>query len=120
MSTPNGLSPQGFWTTKDVRIISEHWGKSDYHEIAALLNRTPNALLLKAQELGLMSNRMRTRTIDRQDIKRLIIKGMTSLEISVELGCTKRWINQIITNDIPEYRSLRDAIGKLRKKRCQR
>ena len=117
MSTPNGLSPQGFWTTKDVRIISENWGHKDYKDIASLLKRTPNALLIKAQELGLVSARQHTRSIDNQDIKRLLLKGLTSLEISVYLGCTKRRINQIITDDIPEYKPLRDAIGQLRRKR---
>lgn len=117
MSTPNGLSPQGFWTTKDIRIICDHWGKTDYREIALLIKRTPNALLIKAKELGLSSSRQRTRTIDSQDIKRLLIKGKTALEISLELGCSKRRINQIITDDIPQYASLRDAIGQLRRKR---
>ncbi len=115
--TPNGLSPQGFWTTKDVRIITDRWGNTDYRDIALLLKRTPNALLLKAQDLGLTSTRQRTRSIDNKDIKRLLIKGLTALEISVELGCTKRRINQIITDDIPEYKPLRDAIGQLRRKR---
>tara|TARA_R110001606_G_scaffold308824_1_gene455717 strand:- start:521 stop:880 length:360 start_codon:yes stop_codon:yes gene_type:complete len=117
--TPNGLSPQGFWTTKDVRIITDRWGNTDYRDIALLLKRTPNALLLKAQDLGLTSTRQRTRSIDNKDIKRLLIKGLTALEISVELGCTKRRINQIITDDIPEYKPLRDAIGQLRRKRGQ-
>ena len=115
--TPNGLSPQGFWTTKDVRIITDRWGNTDYRDIALLLKRTPNALLLKAQDLGLTSTRQRTRSIDNKDIKRLLIKGLSALEISVELGCTKRRINQIITDDIPEYKPLRDAIGQLRRKR---
>ena len=115
--TPNGLSPQGFWTTKDVRIITDRWGNTDYRDIALLLKRTPNALLLKAQDLGLTSTRQRTRSIDNKDIKRLLIKGLTALVISVELGCTKRRINQIITDDIPEYKPLRDAIGQLRRKR---
>ena len=115
--TPNGLSPQGFWTTKDVRIITDRWGNTDYRDIALLLKRTPNSLLLKAQDLGLTSTRQRTRSIDNKDIKRLLIKGLTALEISVELGCTKRRINQIITDDIPEYKPLRDAIGQLRRKR---
>ena len=115
--TPNGLSPQGFWTTKDVRIITDRWGNTDYRDIALLLKRTPNALLLKAQDLGLTPTRQRTRSIDNKDIKRLLIKGLTALEISVELGCTKRRINQIITDDIPEYKPLRDAIGQLRRKR---
>ena len=84
--TPNGLSPQGFWTTKDVRIITDRWGNTDYRDIALLLKRTPNALLLKAQDLGLTSTRQRTRSIDNKDIKRLLIKGLTALEISVELG----------------------------------
>jgi len=90
---------------------------TDYRDIALLLKRTPNALLLKAQDLGLTSTRQRTRSIDNKDIKRLLIKGLTALEISVELGCTKRRINQIITDDIPEYKPLRDAIGQLRRKR---
>ena len=61
MSEANGLSPQGFWTTKDVRIITEKWGHLDYKEIAGELKRTPKALLLKAQDLGLTSARQRTR-----------------------------------------------------------
>tara|TARA_R100000935_G_scaffold9042_1_gene18668 strand:+ start:2780 stop:3142 length:363 start_codon:yes stop_codon:yes gene_type:complete len=117
VSEANGLSPQGWWTTKDIRIITTHWGHKDHREIAAELKRTPTALLIKAKDLGLTSGRSRARTIDNQQIKRLILKGMTSLEISVELNCSKRRINQIITNDIPEYRSLRDAIGSLRRKR---
>ena len=102
---------------KRVRIITDRWGNTDYRDIALLLKRTPNALLLKAQDLGLTSTRQRTRSIDNKDIKRLLIKGLTALEISVELGCTKRRINQIITDDIPEYKPLRDAIGQLRRKR---
>ena len=117
MSEANGLSPQGFWTTKDVRIITEKWGHLDYKEIAGELKRTPKALLLKAQDLGLTSARQRTGSIDNQDIKRLLIRGLTALEISEKLNCSKRRINQIITEDLPEYAALRDAIGKLRRKR---
>ena len=115
--TPNGLTAQGFWTTKDVRIITERWGNTDHNDIALMLKRTPNALLRKAQDLGLTSTRQRTRSIDNKDIKRLLIRGLTALEISIELGCSKRRINQIITEDLPEYKSLREAIGKLRRKR---
>lgn len=117
MSAPNGLSPQGFWTTKDVRIITEQWGTRSYKEIAALLKRSPDALLRKAQDLGLSSARPRARSICSEQIKMHLLKGLTALEISEKLGCSKRRVNQIITNDIPEYAALRDAIGKLRRKR---
>ena len=108
---------QGFWTARDIRVISERWGNTDYKEIAIELKRTPAALLAKAQELGLTSKRRRIGSIDNQDIKHHLLRGLTALEISVELGCTKRRVNQIITNDIPAYASLRDAVVKLRRKR---
>tara|TARA_R110000782_G_scaffold7847_12_gene26049 strand:- start:853 stop:1215 length:363 start_codon:yes stop_codon:yes gene_type:complete len=118
MSAPNGLSTQGFWTTKDVRIITDKWGHIDYKEIAKTLQRSPAALLDKAQQLGLTSSRQHTRMIDADDIKRYLLKGHTALEISIKLGCTKRRVNQIVTNDIPEYAALRNAIGNLRRRRA--
>ena len=113
----NTLPPQGFWTARDLRVISERWNNTGYRDIAIELKRTPAALLAKAQELGLTPKRKRSGSIDTQDIKKLLVSGFTALEISVKLGCTKRRINQIITEDIPAYASLRDAVGKLRRKR---
>ena len=118
MSTPNGLSTQGFWTTKDVRIITEKWGNMNYKEIAKILQRSPAALLDKARQLGLTSSRQHARSIDTDLIKRHLLKGHTALEISVKLGCTKRRINQIVTEDIPEYAALRNAIGNLKRRRA--
>ena len=117
MSTPNGLSPEGYWTTKDIRILTDLWGHAHYRDIAIKLKRSPAGLIKQAGKLGLISGRQHLRTIDTQKIKLLLLRGNTSLEISIELGCTKRRINQIITNDLPEYAALRDAIGKLRIKR---
>ena len=113
----NTLPPQGFWTARDLRVISERWNNTGYRDIAVELKRTPASLLAKAQELGLTPKRKRSGSIDTQDIKKLLVSGFTALEISVKLGCTKRRINQIITEDIPAYASLRDAVGKLRRKR---
>ena len=113
----NTLPPQGFWTARDLRVISERWNNTGYRDIAIELKRTPAVLLAKAQELGLTPKRKRSGSIDTQDIKKLLVSGFTALEISVKLGCTKRRINQIITEDIPAYASLRDAVGKLRRKR---
>jgi|TARA_R110002096_G_scaffold32240_2_gene93893 DNA-binding CsgD family transcriptional regulator len=106
------------WTAKDIRIITDNWGHMGYKEIAKILQRSPASLVFKARELGLVTSRQHSRMIDADDIKRYLLKGHTALEISVKLGCTKRRVNQIVTEDIPEYAALRNAIGNLRHRRA--
>ena len=117
MSAPNGLSPQGFWTTKDVRIITEQWGVLPYQEIAANLHRTPTALLWKAKTLGLSSTLQWESRISRDAIKKHLLQGLSPLEIGEKIGCTKRRVNQIITAELPEFKPLRKSIAQLNRSR---
>tara|TARA_B100000780_G_C21105341_1_gene446279 strand:+ start:1117 stop:1479 length:363 start_codon:yes stop_codon:yes gene_type:complete len=117
VSAPNGLSPQGFWTTKDVRIISEQWGVLPYEEIASNLHRTPASLLWKAKTLGLSSTLPWESRICRDSIKKNLLQGLSPSEIGEKIGCSKRRVNQIITAELPEFKSLRRDIARLRRHR---